>query len=109
MSAPWCTSHCCRSWPTNTVRIVPQGSNPTITASFRRQTLLDLLGIDSEPALRQRIGEFRKRVVQLADEHWGLALGRDAVIESKYRAGYRLNPDVVLIDLAEIAQAPTHK
>ena len=73
------------------------------------QTLLDLLGIDSEPALRQRIGEFRKRVVQLADEHWGLALGRDAVIENKYRAGYRLNPDVVLIDPAEIAQAPAHK
>ena len=66
-------------------------------------SLLDVLGIDSAEALRQSISEFRKRVAQLADEHWGLALGRNAVIESKYRAGYRLNPDVVLIDPAELA------
>ncbi len=66
-------------------------------------SLLDVLGIDSAEALRQSISEFRKRVAQLADERWGLALGRNAVIESKYRAGCRLNPDVVLIDPAELA------
>jgi hypothetical protein len=72
-------------------------------------TLLDVLGVDSEEALRQRISEFRKRVVELADEHWGLALGRNAVIESKYRVGCRLNPYVVLIDPSELAQSPAHE
>ena len=105
MSARDHTSSWCPSCATNIVRIVPRGANPIITASSRRQTLLDLLDIDSETALRQRISEFRKRVVELADERWGLPLGRDAVIENKFRAGYRLNPDVVLIDPAEIEQS----
>lgn len=73
------------------------------------QSLLDQLDIDSETALRQRISEFRKRVVVLASDQWGLPLGRDAVIENKFGAGYRLNPAVVLIDAAEIQRAPDHK
>ena len=68
------------------------------------QSLLDQLDIDSETALRQRISEFRKRVVVLASDQWGLPLGRDAVIENKFGAGYRLNPAVVLIDAAEFSE-----
>jgi hypothetical protein len=85
------------------------GLKPDNHRFVRKETLLDLLGANNEMALRQRISEFRKRVVELADEVWGLSLGRDAVIENKFGAGYRLNPAVVLIDSAEIGQAPTHK
>lgn len=60
-------------------------------------------------ALRQRISEFRKRVVELARDRWGLPLGRDVVIENKFGAGYRLNPEVVVIDSAEIKRTPDHK
>jgi hypothetical protein len=73
------------------------------------ETLMDLLGIDSETALRQRISEFRKRVVELAHHRWGLPLGRGAVVENKFRTGYRLNPAVVLIDPAQIKRSPDHK
>jgi hypothetical protein len=73
------------------------------------ETLMDLLRIDSEVALRQRISEFRRRVVELARDRWGLPLGRDVVIENKFGAGYRLNPEVVVIDSAEIKRTPDPK
>jgi 7-cyano-7-deazaguanine synthase in queuosine biosynthesis len=79
-----------------------EGLKPDNHGFVPTKTLMDLLGIDSETALRQRISEFRKRVVELARDRWGLPLGRGAVIENKFRAGYRLNPAVVLIDPAQI-------
>lgn len=72
------------------------------------ETLMDLLRIDSEAALRQRISEFRRRVVELARDRWGIPLGRDVVIENKFGAGYRLHPEVVVIDSAQI-KTPDHK
>ena len=85
------------------------GRKPENYRCVPTQTLLDQLKIDNETALRQRISEFRKRVVELASDRWGLPLGRDAVIENKFGAGYRLNPAVVLIDAAEIERALDNK
>src|SRR5262245_7162775 len=66
------------------------------------QALLDRLGIDSEPALRKRVSKFNQSVADLALEKWGLSLARSAVIESGSRRGYRLKPDVFIVDTKEL-------
>ena len=67
-----------------------------------KETLMDQLGVDSEPALRKRISAFRKSVASLALDKWGIPLSRDAVIENRSAEGYRLNPDVVFIGSKEL-------
>jgi hypothetical protein len=66
------------------------------------QRLMDALSIDDESALRQRISKFRRRLFDMANERWGMPLSRNAVVENKSGAGYRLNPGIRLINLSEV-------
>jgi hypothetical protein len=56
----------------------------------------------SDEALRRQIVRFRTKVCELAELHWDVTLNREAIIQSRARYGYRLNPLVRLLDLAEI-------
>jgi hypothetical protein len=49
------------------------------------------------------ISDFRETVAKLALEKWGIQLSRHAVIETKSGKGYRLNPDVIIINMTELA------
>ena len=71
---------------------------PVNYAFVAAETLMDRIGVDSEPALRKRISGFRKSVAGLALRIWGLPLSRNEVIENKSRSGYRLNPAVQIVD-----------
>jgi hypothetical protein len=42
-------------------------------------------------------------VQTIALDQWGLPLSKDAIVQTKSRAGFRLNPDVLLIDASEVA------
>jgi hypothetical protein len=64
--------------------------------------LMDRLNVDNETAVRQQIAKLRKVAADLAEERWGLVLGRDAIIENRSGAGYRLNPAVLLVDINEL-------
>ena len=65
-------------------------------------TLTNQLNVDSEEALRKRISEFRRSVTNLAGTKWGMPLSRNAVIENRPGKGYRLNPNVVIVDPKEL-------
>jgi 7-cyano-7-deazaguanine synthase in queuosine biosynthesis len=60
-----------------------------------------------EETLRRRVSLFRKRVAKLFQEQCGLPLTADAVIETKERSGYRLNPRVRVVALKDIAHLIT--
>ena len=64
--------------------------------------LMDELQIDDEAAVRQLIGKFRRRAADLAQARWGLMLNRNSIVENRSRAGYRLNPVVLLVDISEL-------
>ena len=66
--------------------------------------LMDELQIDDEAAVRQLIGKFRRRAADLAQARWGLMLNRNAIVENRSRAGYRLNPEVLLVDISELGE-----
>lgn len=72
--------------------------------SFLRGTdLADRLGI-SEQSMRQQLGRLRKALDPLA-VMLGIPLDQDTFIETKERAGYRLNPECREISLGDIQVA----
>jgi hypothetical protein len=64
--------------------------------------LIEELGIQ-EHSLRQRLAKFRRRAATIALDRWGLPLSKDAIVQTKPWTGFRLNPDVLLIDASEVA------
>jgi 7-cyano-7-deazaguanine synthase in queuosine biosynthesis len=82
---------------------IQAGLRPENYETVPNKKLMDELDVDSEPALVKRISEFRRNVSNLALENWGMQLSRHAVIETRSGRGYRLNPDVIIIDIRELA------
>jgi hypothetical protein len=81
---------------------IQAGLRPENYETVSNEKLMDELNVDSEPALVKRISEFRRNVSNLALEKWGMQLSRHAVIETRSGRGYRLNPDVIIIDIKEL-------
>jgi hypothetical protein len=67
----------------------------------RASEVAAMLSID-EPSLRRRVCRFRKAVSSRFEEHCGLPLSQDAIIETKEWSGYRLNPSVRLVDPGQV-------
>jgi hypothetical protein len=70
----------------------------------RAVVLANALSIE-EPTLRRRVHRFRQAVCRRFEEHCGLPLSQDAIIETKEWSGYRLNPSVRLVDPGQVAVA----
>jgi hypothetical protein len=81
---------------------VQTGLRPENRASVTKAKLMDELEMESEIALVKRISDFRETVSNLALKKWGIQLSRHAVIETKSGKGYRLNPDVIIINMKEL-------
>jgi 7-cyano-7-deazaguanine synthase in queuosine biosynthesis len=81
---------------------IQAGIGPANRASVTKEELMEELNMDSEPALVRRISDFRENLSSLVLAKWGIQLSRHAVIETKSGKGYRLNPDVIIIDLREL-------
>jgi hypothetical protein len=67
----------------------------------RAVVLAEALSVE-EPTLRRRVNRFRQAVCSQFEEHCGLPLSQDAIIETKEWSGYRLNPSVRLVDAGQV-------
>ena len=70
----------------------------------RAVVLASALSVE-EPTLRRRVNRFRQAVCSQFEEHCGLPLTKDAIIETKEWSGYRLNPSVRLVDPGQVTVA----
>ena len=64
--------------------------------------LAEQLGYSEDASLRRRVSCCRKAVAEAFEQKHGQRLPRDALVQNKTRAGYRLNPHVRFVALGEI-------
>jgi hypothetical protein len=67
----------------------------------RAVVLANALSVE-EPTLPRRVHRFRKAVCLRFEEHCGLPLAKDAIIETKEWSGYRLSPSVRLVTPGQV-------
>lgn len=72
------------------------GRMPEKYRYVRASTLAAELSI-TEPALRRRVMRVRREVTTAVEQHCGLPLSQNALLETKGWRGYRLNPNLRLV------------
>lgn len=64
--------------------------------------LSNLLGLEDSGAVRSMLRRMRKKLSAEFERKYGLTLSKDAVVENVHGKGYRINPNVRILDVKNI-------